>query len=149
MTYLTESDVVALPLGARVSFPKGAIAYPDFAITDPMTGTVTDKQDDATWIKIDQHHADLDEWGNLIQVWYWSDENNQAAYPMVRLYSASLDGTDMLSEFVREYCDVHSITCDGDAFGMAFSGMDNDMTEAEVASIIETTADVYGLRVSA
>jgi len=143
MTYLTESDVVALPLGARVSFPKGAIAYPDFAITEPMTGTVVDKQHDATWIKIDQFQAELEEWGNLIQVWYWGDENNQAAYPMERLYSADRGDLD---EFIQSYCPEHGIEIDGDAFGVMFSEADREWTESEAVQVIDDTARIYRLR---
>jgi hypothetical protein len=145
---LTEAQVFALPLGARVALPNGATAYPDFDIAEAMTGTIVDRQPDSTWIRIDQHHTSLDDWGNLIQVWLWDDGSSVAAYDIIRLYSASLEGTDMLSEFIRQYCADNGIECDGDAFGMAFSGMDNDMTEGDVVAIVEATADTYGLRVA-
>jgi len=76
MTFLTESEVRALPIGTRLAFPNGAECYPSFRILEPLTGTLVDMQDDCAWIRLDTHHADLDEWENQIQVWFWDDKND-------------------------------------------------------------------------
>ena len=53
------------------------------------------------------------------------------------------DGT--LDAFVLTYCAEHGIECDGDVFGLAFSGREL-CSEAEAAEIIEDAARTYGLK---
>lgn len=70
---LTETELRALPIGARVVLPKGADAYPDFLITEPLFGAVDRHDIDSVWVKIDKPFAELSEWNNCVQCWYWDD----------------------------------------------------------------------------
>jgi len=81
---LTESELRALPIGARVVLPMGADAYPDFLLTGPLFGTIDEIADDAVWIKLDTHKPELDYWDNRIQCWYWDDAPSHDVMPLWR-----------------------------------------------------------------
>lgn len=72
---LTVEQLTALPIGAAVRLPMGADAYPDFHILEPMNGVVSAIEPDCMWVRIDRHHAELDDWDNQVQVWFWTQDD--------------------------------------------------------------------------
>jgi hypothetical protein len=142
--FLTVNECKALAIGTRVAFPNGADAYPDFMFNDRLTGTVDEHDNDCTWVKIDQHKPELDEWENRIQVYYWEqDEDELPSQSIVRLLSAD-DST--LDTFIQNYCAPRDIDIDGDVFGVMFAGLQTEWTESEAAAVIEDAARIYDLR---
>jgi hypothetical protein len=223
---LTESELRALPIGARVVLPKGADAYPDFLIAERLFGAVDRHDGESVWVKIDKPFAELAEWNNCVQCWYWDDAPSHDIVPLWRhefpdftaaelpaipaewrdvswhndtcpswetpsmayvfidyaddarrempggaRYSVMSDGDVILSTddfdsvlatvradaetaiptdgdtfnaFVREYCQRHAIRCDGDVFGLMFSGHEV-CSKSDAMPIIEEGARIYGL----
>lgn len=71
---LTESELRALPIGARVVLPNGADAYPDFVLAGPLFGIVDSHDNESVWVKLDgATKPELAEWNNRVQCWYWHD----------------------------------------------------------------------------
>jgi hypothetical protein len=57
------------------------------------------------------------------------------------------EADDSVNDFIRTYCRAWDIRCDGDAFGLYFSGADK-WTASEAIKLIKAAADQYGLRMS-
>lgn len=90
---LTESELRALPIGARVVLPSGADAYPDFCIAEPLFGFVESHDAESVWIQIDKPFAELAEWNNRVQCWYWDDAPSHGVIPLWRYEFPDFDYT--------------------------------------------------------
>jgi hypothetical protein len=151
MTALTNSQIKTLKVGDRVSFPHGAEAYPSFHFWgERLDGIVCEVDTDMVCVRLDVHKTDLNEWDNQIQIPLWNltdsnlseEEREKACHDVERLLLAD---DDTLSEFVRVYCAANAIDCDGDVFGLMFSGR-NEWREQEAIDTIELAASAYNLR---
>lgn len=126
---LRRTDV---SVGNRVVLPDGAECYPIFFYTERLTGTVVRVEDDCVWIKLDKLKAELREWDNEVQI--WSDGNELLTTYMVRETLSTNDGT--LDAFVLAECKAAGKECDGDLFGVLFSGRETFTTD-EARTIVQ------------
>lgn len=51
-----------------------------------------------------------------------------------------------IDQFIRDYCQDAGIRCDGDVFGVMFSGVEYPISAEDAADLIESGADIYQLR---
>lgn len=83
--------------------------------------------------------------------WISDDLTKLEALLFVEHFQTEVDGQtlkeedDSVNDYVRTYCLAHGIECDGDAFGLMFSGAES-WTVAEATRLIESAADIYNLR---
>jgi hypothetical protein len=86
MELLSGREALALKVGDRVAFPKGADAYPDFCIIERIEGTVSAIEKHSVWVRCDRHFPELNEWDNQIEAWiYENDTDYGTSHPMVRI----------------------------------------------------------------
>ena len=59
-------------IGKRARVKEEVENYPVILVAAGAVGTVTRVDDECLWIKLDDYHAELDEWDNELQVWNWT-----------------------------------------------------------------------------
>jgi len=60
-------------IGKRVRIKEEVENYPTIFVEAGAIGTVTYIDDEMVWVKLDEYHAELDEWDNQLHVWNWTD----------------------------------------------------------------------------
>lgn len=60
-------------IGKRVRIKEEVENYPTIFVEAGAIGTVTHIDDEMVWVKLDEYHAELDEWDNQLHVWNWTD----------------------------------------------------------------------------
>lgn len=76
--------------GDRVRLVKDVDNYPTALIRACEIGTLTRiDEEGAYWIKLDMHHAALDEWENQLQLWDWSAVDHGDELPSFEDHPAS------------------------------------------------------------
>jgi hypothetical protein len=73
-----------IKIGTKVRLTQSVDNYPTCLIKAGETGTlVRIDSENAYWVKLDAHHPELDEWNNELQIWDWSDydDNDESSHP--------------------------------------------------------------------
>jgi hypothetical protein len=61
------------PIGTRVKVIQDIDVYPTTYIKAGETGTVSERNSDCIYVKLDAPHPELTEWDNAVEIWDWSD----------------------------------------------------------------------------
>jgi hypothetical protein len=69
-------------IGTKVKLIQIVDNYPTCLIEAGETGTLVRIDNEGSyWVKLDQHHAELSEWDNELQIWDWSSINDGDYHP--------------------------------------------------------------------
>lgn len=72
------TDTATTQPGTRVRLTQEVDNYPTILAPKGATGTLMRIDEEGSyWVRLDQHHPELAEWNNELQIWDWSqDERN-------------------------------------------------------------------------
>lgn len=64
-------------IGSKVRLIQDVENYPTIYAKAGLTGTLVRIDEDGSyWVRLDEHFESLNEWDNELQIWDWSQEND-------------------------------------------------------------------------
>lgn len=115
----------------RVKLAENVDHYPTGVFEAGLTGIVTgyDPINDCYFVRLDNHRAELDEWDNVLQI--FGDEGEWPAARYLTPTSTLRRDDGSLDAYVRRFCEDRGIECDGDLWGIVFSGVRDEISESD------------------
>jgi hypothetical protein len=95
------------PVGSRVVLIDEVDNYPTIYLKPGPTGTVTSVDIESTWVRLDQHRPELDEWQNGLQIWH---DFYEPAATFARLLVLDMGDGDRLELTLDRFCQENDTT---------------------------------------